>query len=64
MAILLSVTGFDPSRWWQALHEAAVAALTERHGAVVQALTEQHEAAMAAKGAEIEQLKAQLGGGS
>ncbi|MAU94712.1 MAG: glyoxylate/hydroxypyruvate reductase A [Fulvimarina sp.] len=23
MAILLSVTGFDPSRWWQALHEAA-----------------------------------------
>lgn len=23
MTILLSVTGFDPSRWWQALHEAA-----------------------------------------
>ncbi|MBO0905762.1 2-hydroxyacid dehydrogenase [Jiella sonneratiae] len=23
MAILLSVTGFDPSRWWQALHDAA-----------------------------------------
>ncbi|MBP0615986.1 2-hydroxyacid dehydrogenase [Jiella mangrovi] len=23
MTILLSVTGFDPSRWWQALHDAA-----------------------------------------
>lgn len=23
MAVLLSVTGFDPSRWWEALHDAA-----------------------------------------
>ena len=34
----------------------------EQHEAAVAMLTEQHEAAMAAKDAEIEQLKAKLGG--